>query len=95
MLGAVPTRFIDVELPARFVLECLNEHGEWIDWGLYRCEDFARQEDGAYLAAGDGSPMWIRCLRQDGRIIYCIDGAGLPYTYRLHLFPSERYRARP
>jgi hypothetical protein len=33
----------------------------------------------------------IRCLRQDGTVLYCIDGGGLPYTYRLVPFPGGGY----
>jgi len=90
----VPTRFIDIDMPEEFVLECLTAEGGWIDWGLYRAEEFERQEDGAYLFAGEGSPLWLRCLRQDGSVIYVIDGGGDPFTYRLVPFPSEKYPGR-
>ena len=50
-------------------------------------------EDGVYVCAGHGgSPIWLRCLRQEGSVIYVLDGGGDPYTYRLHPFPSERYK---
>jgi len=75
-------------MPDEFVLECLTAEGDWIDWGLYRAEDFERQEDGAYLFAGEGSPLWLRCLRQDGSVI---DGGGDPFTYRLVPFPGGSY----
>ncbi len=47
----MPARFIDIDMPEEFVLECLTPDGGWVDWGLYRAEDFERQEDGAYLNA--------------------------------------------
>lgn len=87
----VPTPFIDVDMPAEFVLECLTSEGAGIDWGLYRAEDFQRQDNGAYLYAGCGSPLWLRCLRQDGSVIYVLDGAAAPYTYRLVPFPGGGY----
>lgn len=87
-------RFVDIEMPEHFVLECLTAEGEWIDWGLYRADRFQRQDDGAYLCSEDGSPTWLRCHRQDGAVIYAEDGAGQPFTYRLVPFPSERYRSR-
>ncbi len=87
----MPERFIDIEMPEEFVLECLTADGSWIDWGLYRAEEFERQEDGAYLNAMDGSPLWLRCLRQDGSVIYVIDGGGDPFTYRLVPFPGGGY----
>lgn len=71
-----------------------TSEGEWVDWGLYRAEEFERQEDGAYLCAAEGSPLWLRCLRQDGSVIYVIDGGGDPFTYRLAPFPSEKYPGR-
>ena len=56
---------------------------------------FDRLERGAYVCAGHGgSPIWLRCLRQEGSVIYVLDGGGDPYTYRLHPFPSERYITR-
>ena len=70
-------------MPAEFVLECLTETGAWIEWGCYLADDFERQDDGAYLNAREGSPMWLRCLRQEGCVVYVVDGHGDPYTYRL------------
>ncbi len=46
MQAAEGFRFLDVDMPNQFVLECLDTHGEWIDWGLYRAAEFERQEDG-------------------------------------------------
>lgn len=80
-------------MPERFVLECLNADGEWIDWAACVARDFERVEGGAYVCSGHGgSPIWLRCLRQEGSVIYVLDGGGDPYTYRLHPFPSERYK---
>jgi hypothetical protein len=79
-------------MPDNFVLECLTDTGGWIDWAKCRAIDFARCDDGAYVCTGHaGSPIWIRCLRQDGTVLYCIDGGGLPYTYRLVPFPGGGY----
>lgn len=90
----VLTRYLD--MPAEFVHECLTPEGGWIDWGLYRAEDFVRGEDGHYVA--QVRKLWAaRCgsgVRQDGSVIYVIDGAGDPYTYRLIPFPSEQYPGR-
>lgn len=80
-------------MPALFVLEYLDAHGRWGDWGVYRACDFSHQEDGAYVNTLNGSPLWLRCVRQDGEVVYCVDGAGDPYTYRLQSFPNERYSA--
>ncbi len=92
--NAVPTRFIDIDMPEEFVLECLTPEGDWIDWGLYRAGDFERGEDALYVVHGFGSPLWLRCLRQDGSVIYVVDGGGDPFTYRLVPFPSETYPGR-
>lgn len=35
--------------------------------------------------------MFIRCLRQDGSVVYVVDGGGDPYTYRLVPFPGGGY----
>jgi len=92
--SGVPKPFIDIEMPEEFVLECLTADGEWIDWGLYRADDFERGEGGLYVAHVVGSPLWLRCLRQDGSGIYVVDGGGEPFTYRLVPFPSEKYPGR-
>ncbi len=34
MQAAEGFRFLDVDMPNQFVLECLDTHGEWIDWEL-------------------------------------------------------------
>jgi hypothetical protein len=84
-------RYRDIDMPERFVLECLTDTGAWIDWGLYHAEAFERDDDGTYVFGGDGSPLYLRCLRQDGCVIYVVDGAGDPYTYRLVPFPGGGY----
>jgi hypothetical protein len=80
-------------MPDRFVLETLTGAGAWIDWGLYASNDFVVGDDGAYLCQGAGSPLWLRCLRQDDAVIYVVDGGGDPHVYRMVPFPSERYPA--
>jgi hypothetical protein len=84
--------FLDIEMPDEFVLEALTATGDWIDWAKCRASEFERLDDGAYVCQGEGSPIWLRCLRQDGSILYVVDGAGDPYTYRLVPFPGERYQ---
>jgi hypothetical protein len=84
-------RYRDIDMPERFVLECLTDTGAWIDWDLYHAEAFQRDDDGTYVFGGDGSPLYLRCLRQDGCVIYVVDGAGDPYTYRLVTFPGGGY----
>jgi hypothetical protein len=85
-------RYIDVEMPERFVLEVLTPQGEWLDWGLYDSSSFVRLRDGTYLSATEGSPLYLRCLRQDGSVSYVMDGGGNPFTYRLVPFPGPQYR---
>ncbi len=48
MQAAEGFRFLDVDMPNQFVLECLDAHGEWIDWELNRAAKFERQEDGCF-----------------------------------------------
>lgn len=86
------TRYLEIDMPAHFVLECLTDTGAWIDHGLYRAQDFGRTDDGTYCCwPAAGSRLYMRCLRQDGCVIYVVDGANHPYTYRLVPFPSKRY----
>ena len=83
-------RYRSIDMRGRFVLEVLTAAGDWIDWGLYDADDFVRGEDGAYLCQGEGSPLWLRCRRQDGNILYVVDGGGDPYVYRMVPFPGAR-----
>jgi len=89
--GRTRRKYRDIDMPDQFVLECLTDTGAWIDWGIYRADGFARGEDGTYLYSGDGSPLYLRCRRQDGCVIYVDDGAGDPYTYRLVTYPGGRH----
>ncbi len=76
--------FIEIAMPARFDLECLDGDGAWTHWGRYEARLFDRLDDGSYLCAGHGgSPTYLRCLRQDGQVIYVLDGSGEPFTYRV------------
>lgn len=84
-------RYRDIEMPEQFVLECLTDTGAWIDWGLYSAAAFQRDDDDGYFFGGDGSPLLLGCLRQEGCVIYGVDGAGDPYTYRLVPFPGGGY----
>lgn len=83
--------FLPVEMPERFVLEFLTDDGSWMDHGLFESATFVRDRDGSYVAATGGSPMILRCLRQDGAVVYAVDGGGEPYTYRLVPFPGGGY----
>jgi hypothetical protein len=77
-------RFLEVEMPARFVLEVETSSGSWIDYGLFAAETFARLEDGAYVCAGHGgSPLLLRCVAESDGVLECLDGAGQPVRYRL------------
>lgn len=77
------THYIDLELPEKFFIETPDGDGSWVIWGLYLAELFERQPDGSYLCAYDGSPMWLRGLRQDGDIVDVVDGGGEHHVYRL------------
>lgn len=80
MTGAL----LEVDLPERFVLETLTSSGEWIEFGRFPAEAFARTPDGAYMCSGWGaSPTFLRVLRQDGAVIHVVDGSGVPFVYRL------------
>lgn len=81
--------YLDIDMPERFVLECLTDTGAWIDWGLSHADVFQQDDDGTYVFSGDGSPLYLRCQRQDGCVIYVVDGAGDPYTYRLVPLPRD------
>ena len=35
--------------------------------------------------------LFLRCLRQDGLVVYTEDGPGDPYTYRLVALPDDAY----
>lgn len=76
--------FLGIDMPRRFVLEVLTGDGEWIEHGRFDAASFAREPDGTYISAiGEGSPMHLRCLRQEGSVVHVVDGGGEPYTYRL------------
>ena len=81
-------------MPPVFVLETLDERGEWIDWARCPADAFMRTDDGAYLCTSGSSGLWLRCVRQDGAVLYCVDGGGSPFTYRLCPYPSARYSPR-
>jgi spore coat protein CotH len=78
-------------MPERFVLEFLTDTGEWLDHSPYDADSFDRGDDGTYMCLDHGSPLYLRCLRQDGSVIYVIDHSGDPFTYRLVPFPGGGY----
>jgi hypothetical protein len=80
--------YVALELPTRFALSSLGDDGAWTAWGEFRAADFSRLDDGSYLCSGyGGSPVYLRCTRQEGSVIECIDGGGELHTYRLEPCP--------
>jgi hypothetical protein len=47
-------RYLDINMPERFVLECLTDTGAWIDWGLYHAD--VLQQDAARLTHLSATP---------------------------------------
>lgn len=90
-----PRRYLDIVMPDDFILEVPDESDAgWVDHGRYQARLFDRLEDGTYVCAGHGgSPLFLRCVRQDGEVIEVLDGAGERFSYRLVAFPSDRYWA--
>jgi len=82
--GPSSRRFLDIDMPDAFELETPTEEGDWVVWGRYEASMFGRLEDGTYVCAGHGgSPLFLRCLRQDGAALEVVDGGGEHYRYRL------------
>lgn len=79
-------------MPDEFILEVQDDEGRWTDHGFFRAHDFERRDDGAYLCVlGAGSPLRLRCLRQDSDLVDVVDGGGEWFTYRLVPFPGGGY----
>lgn len=71
-------------MPGHFALETLSPQGEWVLHGIFAADMFDRGDDGSYVCTGHGgSPLYLRCLRQNGSVVYVLDGGGDPFTYRL------------
>ncbi|MGH2974104.1 MAG: hypothetical protein ACRDLL_04450 [Solirubrobacterales bacterium] len=83
-------RYLEVEMPKRFILEFRTEDGGWMDWGAYPRRLFARQPDGSYVCSGHSSTVWIRCVAvHDGWFEHAdIDGE-VTHHYRLVPLPPE------
>jgi hypothetical protein len=85
-------RYLDVEMPERFMLQIRDESARWLQWGVYWAKHFSRREDGTYLCAGTpyGSPTWIRCIaHRDGYFEHIDEGGhGNVYAYRLVPLPA-------
>src|SRR5713101_182120 len=86
-MGAIPPpphRYLDVDLPERFVLEVQDGEGGWVDYGLYHADRLVRCDDGSYFCQpGAGSPIYLRCLDQHGDVIHVVDGVGEHFLYEL------------
>jgi hypothetical protein len=84
-------RYLDIEMPERFVLEVRGEKGGWLDWGVYWAKDFRRREDGSYFCWPLlGSPLYFRCIaHRDGYFEHIDEGGhGSVYAYRLVPLPA-------
>src|SRR4051794_18378364 len=85
--------FLDIRMPEHVILETQSSTGEWVDHGRFARKAFERLADGTYVCSGHGGPLFLRCLRQDGSVIYVVDGGGQPFAYKLVPFPSGKYAA--
>lgn len=77
-----PPRYLEVDLPEEFVVESL-ERGKWMEWARHPREHFRRQENGSYVCAGYGSPIFLRCVRKEGEKLHVLNGFGQPLVYRI------------
>ncbi len=55
-------RFLDLELPERFVLQFETPDGTWMDEAVCLQRQFVRNADGSYLCTSSSSALWIRCV---------------------------------
>jgi 5'-deoxynucleotidase YfbR-like HD superfamily hydrolase len=77
-------KFVEVDLPDRFVVEVPSRDGGWIDYGKFARDRFSRLEDGSYLCAGEGwSPFYLRCVARHGPLLVVLDGSGERFVYRI------------
>jgi len=84
-------RYLDINLPERFVLETLTERGTWLEYGVYFAKDWKRFNDGSYGCGGLGwSPTYIRCVAHYGDHFEHVDGTGKHFRYRIRSVPMPR-----
>jgi hypothetical protein len=89
----VERRYLEVEMPDRFVLEFQRPDGDWMDEAFCSPQDFVRNDDGSYLCSDGGTGLWIRAVHIDSDgVIDHVDGGGGHHRYRLLPLPNERYR---
>jgi hypothetical protein len=82
-------RYLEVEMPRRFILEFQTDDGDWMDWGAYPRRLFERKADGSYICGADASPVLIRCIAHHDGWFEHVDGWGNVHRYRLVPIPPE------
>ncbi len=83
-------RYLDVEMPERFVLQFRTNGDEWMDEASCREEEFERLEDGSYVSTPGGSIVWIRCVEHLDDGLVHVDGGGEDrFVYRLVPLPED------
>ena len=80
-------RFLEVELPQRFVLQFLTDRGTWMDEAVCLGRQFVRNPDGSYLCTSFSSALWIRCVAQHEDHFEHVDGGGRHFRYRILPLP--------
>lgn len=85
--AGVSGRYLEVEMPERFLLQFMTEDGSWMDEAICLRRRFERLEDGSYICSEFSSGLWIRCIADHDGSFDHVDGGGKLHRYRLLPLP--------
>ena len=82
--AGVSGRYLEVEMPERFLLQFMTEDGSWMDEAIGLRRRFERLEDGSYICSEFSSGLWIRFAsgeKQPPKLVGVTPGPGTLGTH--------------
>lgn len=86
-IGPLPpagtSRFLDLDLPERFMLQVRTSAGEWLEEAVCLSANAGRLDDGSYAIGTGGVGIMLRCVEKHADHFVHVDGGGRRFQYRL------------
>lgn len=76
-------RYLDLEIPHRFMLQIRTRAGTWLEEAVSTAERTHRLEDGSYTVGTGGVGIMFRCIEGTADGFVHVDGGGRRFDYRL------------
>lgn len=77
--------YLELDITGLFRVDCLTDHGSWMEWGVFRADLVERRSDRSCVLHSEGSPFFTRCVADFDEVFLHVDqnGEGEAFLYRM------------